>query len=429
MIPAIFNRRCIEYVGGVTLLAIVYIASARFGLSLAFIHESVTAIWPPTGIALAALILFGYRWWPGIFLGAFMANVIDTPAFPSLGIAVGNTLEALIGSYLVVTYASGVHAFEKVRDVVAYVSFAAFTAPAVSATIGVVCLTLAGLVASGTYETVWFTWWLGDAVSAIIITPVLLLWAANYRFSWGVWRAFELLAFSVVLVVVVRMIFGEIIIGDRGYTVFTMPLLVWIALRFSPRETATAVLAVAVLAAWGTLERLGPFADRASINESLLLLQLFVGVIAITSLILAVVVSERKKGEIALQRADHAKDEFLASLSHELRSPLSAVFGYVQLLKLANDASAREKALDAVNAELRHITNLLEDLLDLSRIRRGRMRIHAEPIDVNVVVDEAAATVHPLMKEHRHTLYIETASEPLWMSGDKSRLKQILINL
>lgn len=426
-----FGKQHILYLLSIAVLAVLYTVSAKVGLTLALVQSNATAIWPPTGIALAALMLFGYRLWPGIFIGAFLANVTTQGTIlTSLGIAFGNTLEAVIGAYLAYRFAAGRYSFERVRDASLYIVLVALIAPCVSATIGVASLALGGFIDEGITQTVWFTWWLGNVVSALLLTPFLLLWANNFRIPRAKKYGFELLIFALILVFSMELVFGERLIGDNGYPVFLMPLFVWVALRFTPRETMTAVMTVAVLSIQKTLQGLGPFADQATVNESLLFLQLFVAVVATTSLLLAIVVRERHRAEMALQEADRAKDDFLNALSHELRNPLASMFGYIQLLQLgALRFAQRSKILENLTAEVQHVTHLLEDLLDLSRIRRGRMQLQKEPWDVNVLVREVAASVEPMMKERGHVLEMGLADKPLMVSADSARFKQILINL
>jgi integral membrane sensor domain MASE1 len=159
-------------------LAIIYFLAGKFGLSLAFVNASASAVWPPTGISLAALLLFGYRLWPGIFVGAFLVNIATQGSVAtSLGIAAGNTLEALAATWLVSRFAGGPKFFERVRTIFKFIALAALLSTVVSATIGVTTLWLGGFAVWEEYSTVWLTWWIGDASSNLIIAPLLVIWA------------------------------------------------------------------------------------------------------------------------------------------------------------------------------------------------------------------------------------------------------------
>ena len=413
----------------IAIFATVYFLAAKFGLLLAVASPSASGIWPPTGLTLAALLVLGYRIWPGIFLGAFFANITtDGNLFTSLAIGVGNTLEGLVGAYLILRFANGIHVFERVRDCFVFTCSGAIMGPVFSATIGVTALALGGYIPFSNYEFVWVTWWLGNAVSALVLAPLLILWLQiNHTWSWQ--KIFEFCFFLVTFVLILDLVFNEQFIGDYGFPIFTMPWFVWVAMRFSPRETATALILAALFSAYATLMGTGPFSDRP-LGEALLHVQLFMSVIAITSLMLSAAVLERRKSDDALREADRRKDEFLASLSHELRNPLASMYGYLQLLQLNTNRSDDEKhAIDQMAAEVRHTTVLLEDLLDLSRIRRGRMHLNETAIEAAELVRQSAAGMEAMIREHKHTLEVKTPSHPVWIKGDRNRIKQIVSNL
>src|SRR4029079_3852847 len=172
------------------ILAVVYFGAAKLGLALAIVNVSATAVWPPTGIALAALLVLGKRVWPGILLGAFLANATTAGSVTtSLAIALGNTLEALIGAHLINRFARGRRVFERTRDIFTFVILAAIMSTAVSATVGVSILCLGGLADWANYGPIWLTWWLGDAVGALVVTAPLVLWSMHPRVRWSLKQA------------------------------------------------------------------------------------------------------------------------------------------------------------------------------------------------------------------------------------------------
>src|SRR2546422_5836718 len=149
-------------------LAAIYLLAGKLGLLLAFVHASATAVWPPTGIALAAFLLLGYRVWPGIFLGAFLANVTTAGSVAtSFGIALGNTLEGLIGACLLDRFANGRNVFDRAQDILKFVFLAATLSAVVSATIGVTSLSLGNFIQAQNFASIWFTWWLGDTIGSV----------------------------------------------------------------------------------------------------------------------------------------------------------------------------------------------------------------------------------------------------------------------
>src|SRR2546427_914717 len=280
------------------LLAIFYFVAGKFGLSLAFVHASAAPGGPPTGIAFAAFLVAGLRVGPAILVGAFLVNVPTAGSVAtSIGIAIGNTLEGHLGADLVRRFANGRNVFDRSRDVFKFVLLASLFSTTVSPTIGVTSLTLAGYAHWRDYGSIWFTWWLGDAVGALIVGPILVLWCARGGVPWSRARLLEGVGLLAGVITVSVLVFG----GLRGepLTFLCVPPLIWAAFRFGQKGTATAIALVAVLATWGTVRGVGPFADGPP-NESLLLLQAFLGTMAVMSMSIAAVVAERKRDEAAL---------------------------------------------------------------------------------------------------------------------------------
>ena len=303
-------------------LAVTYFTAAKLGLTLAFVNPSATAVWPPTGIALAAFLILGARVWPAIFAAAFVANVTTAGSVAtSIGIAAGNTLEGLLGAYLVQRFAAGRQAFARPRNAFRFAVLAGGVSTLVSAICGVTSLALGGFAAWADFGRIGLTWWLGDGAGALVVAPVVLLWTENPRVQWARRQAIEAAALLVCLILIGLVVFGGIFPTQaKNYPLefLCIPLLLWAAFRFGARETATAILLLSVIAIRGTLRGLGPFA-RATQNESLLLLQAFIAVIAVTKLIVASVVAERRRME------GHLRD--LA-----VRDPLTGLANYRQLM-------------------------------------------------------------------------------------------------
>ena len=267
-------------------LAAVYFFAAKLGLRFAYINSSVTTVWPPAGIALAAFVLLGYRVWPAILGAAFLANVTTTGgALPSIGIAIGNTAEGLLGSYLVNRFARGGRVFDRVGDILRFTALAAIVSTTVSASIGVSSLALGGLMSWADAPRVWLTWWLGDAVGDIVIAPALILWiGVKPAPRWNRAQFLEALALAAVTALVTFAMFGGLF-PSRHYplTVLLWPVLIWVAFRFNPREATAAIVIVSAIAIGRTLQGVGPFSIYTA-NERLVLLQVWTGITAVTSL-------------------------------------------------------------------------------------------------------------------------------------------------
>jgi len=300
------NYSFFRRLASILFVAIAYFAAAKLGLTLAFVNASATAVWPPTGIALAALLVLGYDVLPGIVLGAFLANLTITGwTVTSLGIAIGNTLEALAGAYLVNRFADGRRAFESVQGVFKFTVLAALLSTLISPTIGVSSLVIGGFARWQESGTIWLTWWTGDAVGDLIVAPALVLWATRRRVDWGrlqVVEAVLLFAAEIFLAFVVFGGFSPLSIRRDPMEFLFVPLLFWAAFRFSPREVATFGIVLAGIALWGTAHGSGPFAVDTA-NNSLLLLQAFTGILSITGIVLAAAVFERNQLEDGLRAA------------------------------------------------------------------------------------------------------------------------------
>ncbi len=275
--------------------AVLYFVAGKLGLALASVNASASPVWLPSGIAIAAALLFGLRVWPGILFAAFLVNVTTTGSIAtSAGIAIGNTLEAVVGAELVNRFAAGSASFRQPRGVL---RFAALVLPAtaISATVGTFTLWAGGLAQSSQVDVVWLTWWLGDTGGALVFTPFIVLWTRRTERRPIPGHALEALALGVVLAGAAWVVF----LGNVPLAFAVIPPLVWAALRFGRRGAATASVAISLIALYGTLREGGPFAGD-SINETLLVLQLFVAVVTLTALVLAAGTRERQRVELDL---------------------------------------------------------------------------------------------------------------------------------
>jgi hypothetical protein len=155
-------KKVLPYMAGVVVLAFVYHYAAELGLLMAHLQANTSPVWPPTGIAIAALLLFGYKYWPGITFGVLLATILkDNPINVSIGLAVGNTLEALVAAYLIKRFLKFHNSLDRIQDVIGFTVCSAL-ATTISASMGVVTLLLTGSEIQNVLWTVWVTWWIGD---------------------------------------------------------------------------------------------------------------------------------------------------------------------------------------------------------------------------------------------------------------------------
>jgi integral membrane sensor domain MASE1 len=354
----------LQFVGIVLALAAGYIVAAKLGLMLAFVHASATAVWPPTGMTLAAFLILGYRVWPGIFVGAFLVNQLTAGSIlTSLGIAMGNTLEGLVGAYLMNRYAHGQHAFSSAQGVLKFAALAGLVSTAISATFGVTSLASGGYASWANYPSIWMTWWLGDIAGNLLVAPTLVLWSQRPHIRWNSDQAREAALSMVLLLGISLALFTDLVPGTiKNYPLVFLVVssLVWVAARFSERDTITATFLLSGIAIWGTLLGSGPF-TRESPNESLLVLQSFLGLIGIMSLALAASISERKRAEAAVRDAHDALEQKVTART--------------------NDLSAANRELKKEVAERRHTEARLHERTDALRESEARVTAYAQELE------------------------------------------------
>jgi len=598
----------------------IYFAAARLGLSLASINANVSPIWPPTGLAIAAVVLLGYRIWPAILIGAFLANFFTPVSTPvAVVIAIGNTLEA-------VTAARFLHFFDfhraldRAKDVFVFVA-ASFVCTTLSATIGTLGVYLGGFAARESLDSLWWTWWLGDSIGAVIVAPLLLVWSKGS----GAWSSKRYIEATVIFVLVAISTIATFSASQpqipvRLYPIIrlTIPFFLWAAFRLGQRGITIASVIVSIFAVWGTTKGLGVFAGRST-NESLILLQFFLGSNAVMFLFLAATVEERRsvaqvmrKGQhllaanLAVTRilaespaldvattriletigtmldwevgdiwtpdsegrrlrcisiwhsyaarvelfkqaniertfqpdeglpgrvwsslkpawildvttdenfpraayarsaglhsafafpilcgdrflgvmeffsadvrqpdaallamfssvgnqigqfverkraeeereellkrehsarseaelANRTKDEFLAMVSHELRTPLNAIVGWSAMMRRGSLDKERERhAVEIIERNAKAQAQLIDDILDVSRIVSGKLRVDLKPTQLHQIVATAVDSIRPLAEAKSIRLNVELDQEAGPVSGDSDRLQQIVWNL
>jgi PAS domain S-box-containing protein len=300
------RRRPISDLAKAIALAAAYVACARLGLRIHAVSSFATLVWPPSGIALAALLVWGNRFWPSVAVGALLANVLTgAPPLVALGIAAGNTLEAVAGSAALRRIPGFRTALDRLPDVLGLLLLGAVGSTMIAATVGVTTLSAAGLVGAGSFGETWRAWWLGDAIGDLIVAPLLLTWIP------GAWRrvrrarVFEAAALTALSVVAAIFLFDQA--QGMMATLFT-PLLVWAAIRFDRRGAARVTFLIAAIAVWGTVRGHGPFA-REPVEAGLFSLQTFMALNAATFLVLGASICERRRSEGERRSAERAVRE------------------------------------------------------------------------------------------------------------------------
>ncbi|HLF93030.1 MAG TPA: MASE1 domain-containing protein [Planctomycetota bacterium] len=428
-------------------MTIAYYVSGKLGLRLARVHESATAVWPPTGIALAACLLFGVRAWPGILLGAFLVNLSTSGSWASsTGIAIGNTLEAVVGSLLVGRFAGGREAFGRPGDVFRFALVAAIVSTALSATFGVASLALTGQAAPADWGSIGLTWWLGDLGGDLVVAPLLIVWGAGGPIRWDRRRFIEGTCLLGVLILATWLVFGgRLVVSSRNYPIdfLCLPAVLWAAFRLGPRGTATALILFSAVALWGTLRQFGPFPREAQ-NETLLLLQAFLGVTSVTVLAVSAAVQERRRAleELAQKleevarlntRLDAQKAEistYHSLLTHDISNIAMAQLGLVERLQLQADGPLTPRQVDLLrrsNRQALEMIRMADNARMLARVRDQGLPTPDGSLNLREMVDRAVDFVRNLHYDRPFETTLDFPGEPLIPAP--ALLETVLINL
>jgi PAS domain S-box-containing protein len=289
------KHRSLRAVASFVLVSGAYLGAAKLGIGLDVAHHVITPVWAPSGIALAALLILGLRYWPAVALGAFVANLTsDLSVGVAAGIAVGNTLEAVVGTWLVRRFGFRPQ-LDRVRTVVALTVGAGLLSTAIGATNGVSVLTLAG-ERQDSFLDAWFLWWFGDAVGVLMVAPLILVLYGWRHVRLSAAQVAEGLALLAAVAAVSTVVFLG---GAWRYPYVLFPLLLWGALRFHAAGAAATSFLVGVIGTWGAIAGDVPIAAD-SLTERVQIAQAFFALVAVSVLVMGATLAEREAGRVEL---------------------------------------------------------------------------------------------------------------------------------
>jgi len=423
------TRADIQKIG---LLSLLYIGTARVGLSLDAVSGFATLVWAPSGISLAALLVFGIRAWPGVAIGALLANLwAGAPWYVAVAIAGGNSLEAIVGAYAIRRWGRFRSSISRLRDVMALLVLGGVLSTVISATIGVAALTLGKLMRHTAFIDTWSAWWVGDMLGDFVFAPFLLAWRPREmirRYSKGTMRFLEGGVLVAMTTLATWLIFFHPVstgpFRGFGHSYLLFPIVTWASVRFEVHGATLSTLLISLLAIVGTVNGMGPFYE-GQLSASLLSLQLFLAAIAVTMLILGVVCAERSQSL-------EASDDLLAIVSHDLKSPLTAIqLSSGLLLRKIGDQTDGErlrKQVGIVQQSAKNMHTLIDGLLDRAAIEGSKMTLHRNANDAHRLLTETVDSFQVLANQKKQKI-LAYCAEPMTVRCDHDRILQVFANL
>jgi signal transduction histidine kinase/FixJ family two-component response regulator len=450
-------------------LEIAIIAIAYFLISWAVVNgipknpTTPSPLWPGAGVVVGLLLVWGRSRWLGVFFGTFLYNLHRRGLaifFPPLGASIGSTIGALITVSLILHFTRTNYPLRQVRHVVIFSLCSVFS--------GTILQTILGILSYSTIiENVWakfpsvfFTWWIGDSVSVLLFASFLFVWLRSQKEakikSWLNW---EVILVLTSLIIVSYLSFYQ----SQPVEYLLLPPLLWAAFRFGAKLTTLIVILVSVTASIATAHELGVFYKPQVNGNSVLLLQIFMGVIAITTMSVIAIVAENDQANLRLQRANidleqrvidrttdlrqseakalelaaraeaanQAKSTFIANMSHELRSPLNAVLGFSQMLIRAKDLTTEhQESASIINRSGDYLLTLINNILDLSKIEAGKTTLNLQTFDLEHLLDDIEDMFQLRAANVGLNLIFECdRNVPRYIYTDEIKLRQVLINL
>ena len=459
----------------IVVVSVLYYASAQFGLWLSFADSKTAPLWPPAGLALALLIIFKHRTWPAITIGSLIAVALVflhlevafsfSVVMSIVIIAIGNTFEALFGHFLIKRLIKARNPFLKTTHVFIFMLVALLMC-----TLGSGMATLSmwsnRIISADVIISTFSSLWVSNVVSVLIITPFVISWTADFKIVIDWQRVIEGIIFiaSLVLIIATSRIGPISSTIEKSFPFLIMPFLMWLGFRFNLQTTMTGIMVASLVAIYVTLQGDGPFVLDSEDN-SRLILQVFMGVISISTIILYATVNERKVAQRAvetfneqlevkvrertqelheeilvrkqieektrisnskLRKANIELDNFVYSVSHDLRAPIASVLGLVNLAKKEDDVGIMKKYLSMVAESAERQDAFIKDILDLSR--NARLEVDKEDIEFEQMINDIFEQLKYSSGEKLITKDIEI-NQKVPFSSDKKRLKVIFNNL
>jgi signal transduction histidine kinase len=415
-------------------VALAYWFAASLSLRLALVHGQVTPIWPPTGIALVAILVFGRRVWPAVFVGALAVNLpIGPTPLGAAFIAAGNTLAPLTAAALLKRAHFRIE-LDRLRDAAAIIVLGALAAMTISATIGTSVLVLWGGVPLDNFWSTWAVWWTGDAMGVLLVAPFLLSLLPNASSPVLTLRSgTEFVGLLLGVGILTFVLFQNRL--HLEYLVF--PMIILAAWRFRLRGAAPAALIASGVAIWSAVQGTGPFSDE-TLLQKMVTLQVFNVFLALASFVLAAFIEARTRAEemtrlyVSATAASQTKTSFLNMAAHELLTPLTVFTGYLSLLSggsLGKPPQAWETPINILMSKTREMERIISDLQNASRLEVVDPQLGAVAIDLRKVVEAGVERARPRTELLRADVTVNLPPDPVPVEADEDHLGRVMDDL
>lgn len=438
------NSRFTRYVLILFALSAAYFLTGAIGVNLATVGEFVAPVWPPAGIALAFIMLYGYRYWPGIAIGSLLMVlfVTHTPPLITVMSIVGQVLEAVVGVYMIRRFIGEQRLdMTRLRDVVGLIVLGGAVSPAISSTIGIVSHVIAGILAPSDIMVTWTTWWLGDAIGILVFAPLFIVWNKRRIFSLRLNEVFLGALTALLLIVLTAMIFSGFprpLSHEDPLKFLLFPPLLWIAMRFGQFGIVNSIFVISVTSILSIAAR-STTLDSQNFGMSLLILQIYLGVISASFMILSAIVAERQRAEqeqrrlIArsvrldkrrayFKRLNEAKDEFISLASHQLRTPSTSAKLNLGILQ-ANPESltaAQLHHIDAAYDANERLLRIIDDLLTAAEVGAGELALQKRDVDMERLLNAVIKDLDSVTKGRKQTVqFVRIPNDYSWNVDEK----------
>jgi len=414
---------------------VAYFVVAKFGLYLYFtFNTSPALIWPPVGVALAAMVFYGYRMWVPILLAQFFVTLLQSPNASMLllfVIAAGFALQAVVGLYVM-----RVFKFEPRFDTLTnalVIVFVALVVTAIEPSIATGYQFFSGTL-NVTPLLNWTRAWGAGIFSVLVFTTLIISWFPWQKFNYSLNEKLEIIfSFSALTALIYLLFWTKFSVHFGIAVIFFLPaVLIWLALRLNVRWLTLAVLWTSILGVTGSIIT----TETVKLSAQLLANEVYIALVSAMVLIFVSIVGERRTAFEGMKdalnatiQADKNKTEFIAVLAHELRNPLAPIVSSLELLKL--QPQTREAVL-TINSAQEHTTmirRLLDDLLDTARLSQNKFKLQKETISLRKIVDQCVGNVSEFYRKRNHALTVTLPKEEIILNADPVRFKQIIINL